>query len=72
MEGQEVVGGAVNGESAVTVIVRKTGDETYLSQAIALVKQAQETRSRTQDLANRAALWLTHIALSVGGATLVA
>ena len=72
MEGQEVVGGAVNGEGAVTVVVRKTGDETYLSQVIALVKQAQETRSRTQDLANRAALWLTYIALSVGGATLVA
>jgi Cu2+-exporting ATPase len=72
MEGQEVVGGAVNGEGAVTVIVRKTGAETYLSQVIALVRQAQETRSRTQDLANRAALWLTYIALSVGGATLVA
>jgi len=72
MEGQEVVGGAVNGEGAVRVVVRKTGDETYLSQVIALVKQAQETRSRTQDLANRAALWLTYIALSVGGATLVA
>jgi hypothetical protein len=37
-----------------------------------MVKQAQETRSRTQDLANRAALWLTYIALSVGGATLIA
>src|SRR5262249_28495727 len=72
VEGQEVVGGAINGESAVTVVVRKTGDQTYLSQVIALVKQAQETRSRTQDLANRAALWLTYIALSVGGATLVA
>jgi Cu2+-exporting ATPase len=72
IEGQEVVGGAINVEGAVTVVVRKTGDETYLSQVIALVKQAQETRSRTQDLANRAALWLTYIALSVGGATLVA
>ena len=71
-KGQEVVGGAVNAEGAVTVVARKTGDETYLSQVIALVKQAQETRSRTQDLANRAALWLTYIALSVGGATLVA
>jgi Cu2+-exporting ATPase len=71
-EGQEVVGGAVNGEGAVTVVVRKTGDQTYLAQVIALVQQAQETRSRTQDLANRAALWLTYIALSVGGATLVA
>jgi len=70
-EGQEAVGGAVNGEGAVTVVVRKTGDQTYLAQVIALVQQAQETRSRTQDLANRAASWLTYIALSVGGVTLV-
>ena len=68
-ESQEAVGGAVNGEGAVTLEVQKTGDQTYLSQVISLVKQAQETRSRTQDLANRAALWLTYIALSVGGAT---
>lgn len=36
-----------------------------------MVRKAQESRSRTQDLANRAAFWLTVIALSVGGATLV-
>ena len=42
----------------------KTGDQTYLSQVIDMVRRAQETRSRTQDLANRAALWLTYIALS--------
>jgi Cu2+-exporting ATPase len=71
-EGQEAVGGAVNGEGAVTVLVRGTGDQTYLAQVIALVKQAQETRSRAQDLADRAASWLTYVALCVGGATLVA
>ena len=70
-EGQEAVGGAVNGEGAVTLEVRKTGDQTYLSQVIEMVRQAQETRSRTQDLANRAALWLTYVALTVGGGTLV-
>ena len=69
-EGQEAVGGAVNGEGAVTLKVEKTGDQTYLSQVIDMVRQAQETRSRTQDLANRAALWLTYIALSAGGLTL--
>ena len=67
---EEVIGGSVNGEGAVTIRVEKTGDQTYLAQVIDLVRQAQETRSRTQDLANRAALWLTYIALSVGGATL--
>jgi P-type Cu2+ transporter len=67
--GEEVIGGSVNGEGALTIRVEKTGDQTYLSQVIDLVRQAQETRSRTQDLANRAALWLTYIALSVGCAT---
>jgi Cu2+-exporting ATPase len=51
--------------------VHKTGDETYLNQIIGLVRQAQETRSRTQDLADRAALWLTCIALLLGAATLI-
>lgn len=69
-EGQEAVGGAVNGEGAVTIEVRKTGAQTYLSQVIELVRQAQATRSRTQDLANRAASWLTWIAITVGLGTL--
>src|SRR6266545_6997377 len=59
----QVIGGSVNGEAAITIRVTKTGAETYLSQVIDLVRRAQETRSRTQDLANRAALWLTLIAI---------
>ncbi|MFZ1626002.1 MAG: copper-translocating P-type ATPase [Gammaproteobacteria bacterium] len=69
--GAEAVGGAINGEGAVTIEVRKTGDQTYLSQVIDMVKRAQESRSRTQDLANRAALWLTYIALGAGALTLL-
>jgi P-type Cu2+ transporter len=69
-EGDQVIAAAINGEAAITVEVQKTGDETYLAQVIELVRRAQESRSRSQDLANRAALWLTIIALSVGGATL--
>jgi len=71
-EGDEVIGGAVNGEGAVTLEVRRTGADTYLSQVIELVRKTQETRSRTQDLADRAALWLTIIAIGAGGVTLVA
>ncbi len=70
-EGDEVIGGAINGESSITVEVKNVGDESYLSQVVRMVREAQETRSRTQDLANRAALWLTIIALSAGGVTLV-
>ena len=71
-EGDEVIGGAVNGEGAITIEVRRTGADTYLSQVIELVRRAQETRSRTQDLANRAALWLTLVAIGGGTLTLVA
>ena len=70
-EGDQVIGGAVNGEAAVTVEVQKTGEQTYLAQVVEMVRKAQESRSRTQDIASRAALWLTVIALTVGGGTLV-
>lgn len=69
--GEQVIGGAINGEGAITVRVNRTGDETYLAQVIELVRRAQESRSRTQDLANRAALYLTIIAITVGGLTLI-
>lgn len=70
-EGDQVIGGSINGEASIVVEVQKTGAETYLAQVIELVKQAQESRSRTHDVANRAALVLTIIALTVGIATLV-
>lgn len=69
--GDQVIGGSINGEASIVVEVQKTGAETYLAQVIQLVKQAQESRSRTHDVANRAALALTIVALTVGIATLV-
>jgi Cu2+-exporting ATPase len=69
--GDSVIGGSINGEGSVSVEVRKTGSETYLNQVIELVRQAQESKSKTQDLADIAARWLTIIALSVGAITLV-
>ncbi|WP_073139083.1 heavy metal translocating P-type ATPase [Muricoccus roseus] len=68
--GTTVIGGAINGANAVTIEVTATGDATYLAQVIDLVRKAQATRSRTQDIANRAASWLTYIALAVGFGTL--
>ncbi|CAM5201218.1 Potassium-transporting ATPase ATP-binding subunit [Bosea thiooxidans] len=68
--GATAIGGAINGANAVTIEVTATGDSTYLAQVIDLVKKAQATRSRTQDIANRAAAWLTYIALIVGFGTL--
>ncbi|OGX16071.1 MAG: copper-translocating P-type ATPase [Omnitrophica WOR_2 bacterium RBG_13_41_10] len=68
--GAKVIGGAINGEGSLTVVIKKTGKDSFLSQVIELVRQAQASKSKTQDLANRAALWLTVIALSVGAITL--
>ena len=65
-----VIGGSINGEGSVAVEIRKTGRDSYLSQVIDLVRQAQESKSRTQDLSNRAALWLTLIAIGAGSLTL--
>jgi Cu2+-exporting ATPase len=68
--GAEVIGGSVNGEGSIEVSIERTGADTYLAQVIDLVKKAQESRSRTQDLANRAAFWLTVIAIAGGSLTL--
>lgn len=63
--GSEIVSGAINGEGALTVAVTRTGDDTTLSQIMRLVQEAQASRSRFQQLADRAAFWLTIIAIGV-------
>jgi P-type Cu2+ transporter len=68
--GSEVIGGSINGEGSITTEVKKTGKDSFLSQMIDLVEQAQKSKSRSQDLANRAAFWLTVIALTGGIITL--
>jgi Cu2+-exporting ATPase len=69
--GSEAMGGAVNGEGSVTVQVKKTGEDSFISGVIKLVKEAQASKSRTQDIASRAAFWLTIIAITVGMITLI-
>jgi Cu2+-exporting ATPase len=70
-QGNKVIGGAINGEGSITIEVEKTGKDSYLSQVVEMVRQAQQSKSKTQDLANRAAFWLTIIALSAGAITMV-
>jgi Cu2+-exporting ATPase len=69
-KGAEVIAGAVNGEGALVVEVQRTGEATTLSQIRRLVEEAQQSRSRFQALADRAAFWLTLIALGAGSFTL--
>ncbi|WP_235283190.1 heavy metal translocating P-type ATPase [Methanosarcina sp. 2.H.A.1B.4] len=69
--GNGVIGGSINGEAAFVVEVKKTGKDTYLNQVVELVRTAQESKSKTQDLANRAAMYLTIIALTAGALTFI-
>ncbi|WP_456429171.1 copper-translocating P-type ATPase [Rhodocaloribacter sp.] len=68
--GDVVIGGSINGEGAITIVIQKTGADSFLSQVIELVREAQESKSKTQDLANRAAVWLTAVALGGGALTM--
>lgn len=69
--GDEVIGGSINKEGSVTIKVTKTGDESFLSQVIGLVEDAQQSKSQTQNFADRAAAWLTLIAITAGALTLL-
>ena len=69
--GAEVIGGSINGDRSVTVEIKKTGKDSFLSQIITFVEEAQGSKSKTQNLADRFAIWLTIIALSGGFITLL-
>jgi Cu2+-exporting ATPase len=69
--GQNVIGGSINGDGAIQVEIQKTGEDSFLSQVIKLVGEAQKSRSQTQNLADRFAMWLTVIALTCGFITLM-
>lgn len=64
-----VIGGAINGSGAIKVKVKGTGKDTYLSKVIKMVQDAQGQKSKTQRLADKAAFWLTIIALTAGFGT---
>ncbi|MCL4549829.1 MAG: cadmium-translocating P-type ATPase [Bacteroidetes bacterium] len=64
--GDEIIAGAINGEGSLTVQIKRVGKDTFLSKVIELVKEAQESKSKTQNLADRAALILTLVAITVG------
>lgn len=67
----DIIGGSINGEGILKFQVTKTGEETFLSQVIKLVKDAQSSRSKTQRLADTAAKWLFYIAMTMGILTFI-
>jgi len=67
----KVIAGAINGEGSLKVRVTHGSKDSYLAQVVKLVQDAQNSRSKTQLLADRAAMWLTIIALVSGALTFV-
>jgi Cu2+-exporting ATPase len=70
--GDEVIGGTINGDGSLRVRVTATGEDTALAGIMRLVEEAQESKSETQILADRAAGWLFYVALSTAMVTAVA
>jgi Cu2+-exporting ATPase len=69
--GNRVIAGAINGEGSLRVQVSATGEQTALAGIMRLVREAQESKSRTQVLADRAAGWLFYAALAVAALTAI-
>src|SRR5690554_6766463 len=69
-EKDKVIGGSVNGNGSIKVKVVHIGKDSYLNKVITMVEEAQKTKSKMQNLSDRAAKWLTYIALSIGFGTL--
>ena len=70
-EGDEVIAGTNNGEGSLHIEVTGTGDNTMLSGIMRLVADAQSSKSRAQNLADRAAQLLTGVAIAAGVTTLI-
>ncbi|MBW0161744.1 MAG: heavy metal translocating P-type ATPase, partial [Sediminibacterium sp.] len=65
-KGDKVIAGAINGNGAIKVAVSHGVKDSYLSQVIKLVQDAQQSKSKTQLIADRAARWLTLVAIVAG------
>ncbi len=66
----KVIGGSINGNGSIKVTVVNTGKDSYLNKVITMVEEAQKSKSKMQNLSDRAAKWLTYIALAIGFGTL--
>jgi Cu2+-exporting ATPase len=71
IKGDKVIAGSINGNGSIKVTITHAAKDSYLSQVIKLVDDAQKSKSKTQLLADKAARWLTIIAISAGIITFI-
>lgn len=70
--GASIIGGTINGDGSLRVKIAATGDETALAGIMRLVDEAQQSKSDTQILADKAAGWLFYLAIATAVITAVA
>ena len=70
-EGDRVIAGTVNQDGSLRVRVDRIGKDTALAGIMRLVESAQQSHSQAQALADRAAYWLTLVAIGAGTLTLI-
>jgi Cu2+-exporting ATPase len=70
--GDMVIAGTINENGALKVRVSNIGEKTFLAGVMRLVTEAQASKSKLQILSDRAALFLTIIAVTAGLITLIA
>jgi Cu2+-exporting ATPase len=61
----KVIAGTINGSGSLRVRVTAVGEQTALAGIMRLVREAQQSKSRTQILADKAAGWLFYVAIGV-------
>jgi len=71
-KGAEVIAGSINGDGSLRIQIEKTGDKTFLAGVMRLVAEAESSKSRLQLLSDRAALYLTALAVTAGAITFIA
>ncbi|MFP4460328.1 MAG: copper-translocating P-type ATPase [Candidatus Zixiibacteriota bacterium] len=71
-EGDSVIGGSINNDGILKIKVKKTGEESYVNRIVTMVNDTIKEKSKMQHFADKAAMWLTFIALGAGIITLIA
>ena len=68
----EMIAGTINGDGSLKIKVTKIGEKTFLAGVMRLVAEAQASKSRLQMLSDRAAFYLTAVAIITGTITFAA
>ncbi len=71
VEGEKVIGGAVNGRTTFKMKAEKVGSDTLLAQIIDMVNKASRSRAPIQKLADKVAKYFVQVVISIAIITFI-